>query len=311
VAGGDWAVPRWRAGGIEFGGEGEVVGSGYFVDEGSAGAQMNSIEPTQRPPRDEDQTGKTSLKPEEGLNETTAIRAILSRTPARILDGRAGSSYRTSSQLKLREAHAAAVDAVHDELDLHSTLSDEFCRQWKLFEVATLATSKAEFLLRPDLGRQLSPQARETIKARCEPNADVQIVIGDGLSVAAIAAQVPQLLPFLLERAKGNGWHVGQPFVVRYCRVGVLNDIGELVSPTVTVLLIGERPGLATAESLSAYLAFRPNRNHSDADRNLISNIHARGTPPSQAATRIIDLISAMMSKQISGTKLSLPSLKP
>ena len=93
--------------------------------------------------------------------------------------------------------------------------------------------------------------------------------------------------------------------------MGVLNDIGELLSPEVTVLLIGERPGLATAESLSAYMAFRANREQSDADRNLISNIHARGTPPQQAATRILDLISAMMSRQISGTKLSIPSLKP
>ena len=240
-----------------------------------------------------------------------AIRAIRERTPARILDGRAGSSYRTQSQLELREAHAAAVDAVRDELDLNSTLGAEFCRQWKLFDVRTLATSKAEFLLRPDLGRQLSPESRETIQARCQPNVDVQMVIGDGLSVAAVAAQVPLLLPLLIDGARGKGWRTGQPFVVRHCRVGVLNDMGELLSPEVTVLLIGERPGLATAESLSAYLAFRANRGQSDADRNLISNIHARGTPPAQAATRILDLISAMMSRQISGTKLTLPSLKP
>jgi len=239
------------------------------------------------------------------------VRKIRERTPARVLAGRAGSSYRTASQLELREAHAAAVDAVRDELDLTTSLGRTFCESHKLFEVSTMASSKAEFLLRPDLGRRFSDEARATIKDRCRPNVDLQIAIGDGLSVAAIGAQVPQLLPLLTHNAFRRGWHLGQPFVIRHCRVGILNDIGELLSPTVTVLLIGERPGLATAESLSAYLAFRPNQNHSDADRNLVSNIHARGTPPAQAATRILDTVSAMMSQQISGTKLNIPSLKP
>jgi ethanolamine ammonia-lyase small subunit len=240
-----------------------------------------------------------------------AIRRIRQRTPARVLAGRAGSSYRTRSQLELREAHAAAVDAVRDELNLITTLGVAFCEQWKLFEVSTLAQSKAEFLLRPDLGRRISAEARTTIGARCQSNVDLQIVIGDGLSVAAVAAQVPQLLPLLMQGAVRRGWYVGKPFVVRHGRVGVLNDVGELLAPQVVVLLIGERPGLATAASLSAYLAFRPNQDHSDADRNLISNIHARGTPPEIASTRILDLVSAMMSQQISGTKLNIPSLQP
>lgn len=240
-----------------------------------------------------------------------AIQRIRERTPARVFSGRAGASYRTASQLQLREAHAAAVDAVRNELDLALTLGASFCATWKLFEVSTRATSKDEFLLRPDLGRLFSDEARSAIKQRCTENPDVQIAIGDGLSVAAIAAQVPQLLPLLTQGAMRNGWHVGQPFVIRHCRVGVLNDIGEILSPKVAVLLIGERPGLATAESLSAYLAFRPNGNHTDADRNLISNIHARGTPPEVAATRILGMVSAMMSQQISGTKLKTPSLTP
>jgi len=239
------------------------------------------------------------------------IRTIRARTPARVLAGRAGSSYRTASQLELREAHAAAADAVQNELELTSTLGTRFCETWKLFEVSTLATSKAEFLLRPDFGRRFSADARALIKDRCPARVDLQIAVGDGLSVAAIAAQVPQLLPLLMQGAIRRGWHVGQPFVIRHCRVGVLNDIGELLSPKVALLLVGERPGLATAESLSAYLAFRPNGGHTDADRNLISNIHARGTPPTEAATRILDLISAMMSEQISGTKLNISSLTP
>lgn len=249
----------------------------------------------------------------EGLTQQwpEIVRGIRERTPARVMSGRAGASYRTESQLELREAHAAAVDAVRDELELTETLGVDFCERFKLFEVSTTASSKAEFLLRPDLGRRLSNEAQAIIQSRCAMGADVQIVIGDGLSVAANTSQVPQLLPLLIEEAKAKSWSVGQPFVVRHCRVGVLNDIGELLSPKVIVLLIGERPGLATAESLSAYVGFRPLRNHSDADRNLISNIHSRGTPAEIAATRIVDLISAMMVQQVSGTKLTIPSLRP
>ena len=93
---------------------------------------------------------------------------------------------------------------------------------------------------------------------RAGPKCDLQVVIGDGLSATAVLAQVPHLLPLLITGTANRGWTVGDPFFVRYCRVGVLNDIGELLDPKVVVLLIGERPGLATAESCSAYLAYRP-----------------------------------------------------
>jgi ethanolamine ammonia-lyase small subunit len=240
------------------------------------------------------------------LEVNTWLQKARERTPARLLVGRAGASYRTSSQLELRDAHAAALDAVRDELDLYANLGQEFCQLWQLFEVATEATSKAEYLLRPDKGRRLTENSRTLITERCTPSADLQIVIGDGLSVSAVAAQIPTLLPLLIEGAKSRGWTLGQPSVVRHCRVGVLNDIGDLLSPQVTVLLIGERPGLATAESLSAYMAFQAEAGQTDADRNLVSNIHARGTPPAQAAERILDIAQAMMTQQISGTRLSL-----
>src|SRR5260370_12547746 len=100
--------------------------------------------------------------------------------------------------------------------------------------------------------------------------------MGVVFSIPAVAAQVPALLPLLVQQAKAQGWSTGESFVVRYCRVGLMNHIGELLSPRGVVLLIGERPGLATAASLSAYIAFQPNANHSDADRNFIPNIHSR-----------------------------------
>jgi len=158
--------------------------------------------------------------------------------------------------------------------------------------------------MRPDLGRQLDDHARAAVAANCPRGAGLQVVVGDGLSAAAVAAQVPRLLPLLVEEARRRGWAVGRPFFVRRCRVGVLNDVGELLDPEVVVLLIGERPGLATAESLSAYMAFRPRQGHTDANRNLISNIHVRGVSPVVAATRIINLAAQMMTARVSGLQV-------
>lgn len=235
------------------------------------------------------------------------LRKIRARTPARILVGRSGAAYRTATQMDLRSAHAAARDAVRAELDLQSALGPAFVSQWKLFEVETQATSKDEFLMRPDLGRHFSEPARREITKRCPRGCDLQIAIGDGLSVRAVASQIPALLPLLIEGASARGWKVGQSFVIRHCRVGILNQVGELLSPQVAVLLIGERPGLATAESLSAYMAYRPRASHTDAHRNLISNIHARGVHPQLAATRILNLAARMMEVHASGCDVREP----
>ena len=218
------------------------------------------------------------------------IGVFRARTPARILVGRAGPAYRTATQLELRQDHAAALDAVHAELDLLRDLGREFVERWRLFEVSSQATSKTEYLMRPDLGRRLQEAGRRQVIHLCPPKAGLQVVIGDGLSAAAVVTQVPRLLPLLEDEVKSLGWTFGQPFVVRYCRVGILNDIGDALDPEVVVLLIGERPGLATALSLSAYLAYRPRAGHTDAQRNLISNIHERGISLEVAAKRIISL---------------------
>src|SRR3982074_83091 len=232
------------------------------------------------------------------------VRKIRARTPARLLVGWAGAAYRTNTQLELREAHAAARDAVRAELDLGTTFGADFVKQWGLFEVRTQADLKDVFLLQPDLGRRFNDASRAELQRRCSPGNDVQIAIGDGLSVPAVAVQVPPLFPLLQAGAQARGWTVGQPFVIRHCRVGILNGIGELLSPKVAGLLMGERPGLATAESLSAYIAYRPRHSHSDADRNLISNIHARGTNPEDATLRILNLVARMMQASASGYSL-------
>jgi ethanolamine ammonia-lyase small subunit len=229
------------------------------------------------------------------------LQKIRARTPARILTGRAGAAYRTNVQLALREAHAAARDAVRGEMDMLGVFGEAFVRQWELFETQTQATGKNEYLLRPDLGRHFDERSRLKIQESCSHGNDLQIVIGDGLSVPAVSRQVPALLPLLYKGAESLGWKVGRTFVIRYCRVGILNEIGELLNPRVAVLLIGERPGLATAESLSAYMAYRPHQGHSDSNRNLISNIHARGVTSIDAAARILNLAEQMMKAGASG----------
>ncbi|HEX4075786.1 MAG TPA: ethanolamine ammonia-lyase subunit EutC [Candidatus Acidoferrales bacterium] len=229
------------------------------------------------------------------------VKKIRARTPARLLAGRAGAAYRTNTQIDLREAHAAARDAVREEFDPTAAFGADFAKQWNLLELRTQAASKDQYLLHPDLGRAFDRASREKLRNDCPHEADLQIAIGDGLSVPAVAAQVPPLLPPLDRGAKERGWKIGRAFAIRYCRVGILNEIGELLAPKVVILLIGERPGLATVESLSAYMAYRPSASHTDANRNLISNIHARGVSPQQAAARILDLAARMMALEISG----------
>jgi ethanolamine ammonia-lyase small subunit len=231
------------------------------------------------------------------------VRRVRARTPARLLVGRTGAAYRTGTQLELRQAHAAARDAVRTELDLSANLGDDFVKRWQLLEVSTQAASREEYLLRPDLGRRFDDKSRQEL-LRCSRSNTLQIAIGDGLSITAIATQVPPLLPLLCEGAKARGWSLGRILVIRHCRVGILNEIGELLSPQAAVLLIGERPGLATAESMSAYMAYRPKAPHTDANRNLISNIHSRGVRSEDAAQRILKLTEEMMKLGASGYQL-------
>jgi ethanolamine ammonia-lyase small subunit len=268
-------------------------------------------------------------EPTDNDNDLAAmVRSVKALTPARVLAGRVGSSYRTETHLALREDHAEAVDAVHAELDLYRDLGTEFVERWGLIELQSCARSKAEYLLRPDLGRRLdrasvvklqsgSALAPVTLTStdrelspllkggRVPSNSseaiDIQVVIGDGLSATAVVAQVPALLPLLSEGSARLNLRFGRTFFIRNCRVGVLNDVGRLVDAAVIVLLIGERPGLATAESLSAYLAYRPRPGHTDAHRNLISNIHARGTSPADASERILRLAMQMIRLKESG----------
>lgn len=247
---------------------------------------------------------RTEPAPPPRQAKPSFLAAVRARTPARIFIGRAGPSYLTATHLGLREDHAVARDAVQAQVELTRDLGGELVERFGLFEVKSRVVDKEQFLMRPDLGRRLDDSARHQVREECPAGRDLQIVVGDGLSAAAVATQVPGLLPMLIEGASQQGWTLGRPFFVRYCRVGILNDIGDLLHPEVVVLLIGERPGLATATSLSAYLAYRPRPGHTDAQRNLVSNIHARGVEHAEAARRILALAQLMRVLGTSGVGL-------
>lgn len=220
--------------------------------------------------------------------------------PARLGIGKAGARYKTLPVLEFRAAHSAAQDAVFSPMDL------EFVEKLGLFVVRTMCTSKDEYLTRPDLGRKLDPEGVAMVKEKCKKNPTVQVFVSDGLSSAAVVANIPDLLPALLQGLQSYGIDVGTPFFVEYGRVGVEDEITELTGATVTCDLVGERPGLITAESMSAYITYKGTVGMPEARRTVISNIHRDGTPPVEAGAHIAEVIKIMLEKKASGTDLKL-----
>lgn len=220
--------------------------------------------------------------------------------PCRLGIGKAGARYLTLPQLEFRAAHSAAQDAVFNDVD------EEFVEKMGLWTVQTQCDSKDVYLTRPDLGRKLSPEGVATIKEKCRKNPTVQIYVADGLSSASVAANIGDLLPALMQGLEGYKIDVGTPFFVKYGRVGVMDEISELTGATVTCTLIGERPGLITAESMSAYIAYKATVGMPEARRTVLSNIHQAGTIPAEAGAHIAEIIKIMLEKKASGTDLKL-----
>ncbi|MBI3244817.1 MAG: ethanolamine ammonia-lyase subunit EutC [Chloroflexi bacterium] len=234
--------------------------------------------------------------------DADAVKALIASTTSRIGVGRAGPHYNTFSLLLFQGDHAITQDALMRDVD--QKLLDDL----GLFTVQTNITGgKQEYLLRPDLGRQLSDEAKKAISEKCAKSPNIQLVVGDGLSAAAVEANAREMFPVIMQGAKSAGLTVGTPFFIKYCRVGVLNDIGDLLKPDVVILLIGERPGLGRAESLSAYMAYRPKGGDTDADRDVVCNIFNNGgTNPLEGAAFTIQIAQKMIKHQASGVKLKL-----
>ena len=227
-----------------------------------------------------------------------AYQKLKLRTPARLGLGRAGARYRTLTMLRMRADHAAAQDSVF------SHVPDEFAAQNGFTPVQTLCQSKDEYLTRPDRGRRFDEANQAVIKQTFGQNPKIALVVGDGLSSAAIEANAADCLQAIRAGLKAYGLEGGPVLYVKYCRVGASDHIGELTGAEVVCMLVGERPGLVTAESMSAYLTYKPHIGIPESRRTVVSNIHKGGTTAVEAGAHIAELIKTMLDKKASGIDL-------
>lgn len=222
------------------------------------------------------------------------------KTPARIGISRAGTRYTTNTMLRFRADHASAVDAVYTDV------SEEFLNANNLFTVQTKCHSKDEYMTRPDLGRRLNEESINILKEKAKKSPKVEIFVSDGLSSTAIEANVEDTLPAIINGLKSYGIEAGTPFFLKYGRVGAADEVSEILDAEVTCVLIGERPGLATSESMSAYITYKGYMGIPESKRTVVSNIHKNGTPASEAGAHIAHIIKKILDAKASGQDLKL-----
>jgi ethanolamine ammonia-lyase small subunit len=221
-------------------------------------------------------------------------------TPARIGVWRCGARPLTDTLLRFRADHAAAQDSVLGEVP------PAFAEKFQMTFVNTMCTDKDEYLTRPDLGRKLEPEALGRLRKSCARGAQVQVIVSDGLSSKAVEANIPDLLPALTQGLASMGITTGTPVFVKHGRVAIMDAIGEELKPEVAVVLIGERPGLGTAESMSAYLGYKPRMGMVESERSVISNIHRAGIPASEAGAHLVTVIKKILDAKASGINLEI-----
>ena len=227
-----------------------------------------------------------------------ALERMLKRTTARIGVGKAGPRLKTRTLLALRADHAQARDAVMKDVD------PKVLESAGLFTVQTLCEDKNTYITRPDLGRKLNPEAVQTLQQRCVRNPDVQIYVSDGLSSTAVEANVNKILPVITEALQAKGLKVGTPFYLRFGRVGAQEHVSETLGAKVVCVLLGERPGLATAESMSAYITYNAYVGMPESKRTVVSNIHKNGTAAVEAGAYIAEVIAKILEQKASGVDL-------
>lgn len=247
--------------------------------------------------RDEDYKKELWVENPANPEEFLRIKAL---TDARIGLGRSGPRYRTKAYLRILADHAGALDAVQNEP------SQELIESNHLFRVQSMCDNKDIYMTRPDLGRLFSDEMRTKIDRGCEKNKEVQIIVSEGLSSIAMERNITDLLKSLGQGLKIEGISSGTPIYVRYSRVPAMDVITEITKPKVTIMLIGERPGLSTYASLSAYMTYNGKVGMSESGRTVVSNIHANGTNPLEAGAHIAGVIRKMIDQKASGTDLKL-----
>ena len=226
------------------------------------------------------------------------------KTPARLGSGKAGPRYKTLTMLRFRADHAAAQDAVFSQVE------EDFAEKNGLVSVVTRCRDKDEYLTRPDLGRCFDEKNQKKIKAAVPQPPTVQIVVGDGLSSAAILANAMDCMKTIQDGLKLRGIDCGAPIFVKFCRVGAGDAVGDVTGCELVCVLVGERPGLVTDKSMSAYITYKPRTGVSESSRTVVSNIHAQGTPAVEAGAHIAELIEKILRKKISGVGLHLEESK-
>jgi ethanolamine ammonia-lyase small subunit len=228
-------------------------------------------------------------------------------TSARIALGRAGGSLPTAEVLAFAMDHALARDAVHSELDLDAAEESLQPLGLPVIRLQTKAADRLTYLQRPDLGRRLDDASIALLNTSPRPPRppDVALIVADGLSALAAARHAPSVLEPLVPKLQSAGFTPAPLSLVRHGRVGVQDEIGAALGARLAVILIGERPGLGTPDSLGAYLVFDPQPGaRTDADRNCVSNIRPAGLPPPAAAETIYYLITQSLRRRISGVSL-------
>ncbi|WP_198537202.1 MULTISPECIES: ethanolamine ammonia-lyase subunit EutC [Pseudomonas] len=228
-------------------------------------------------------------------------------TPARIALGRTGTSMPTSAQLDFQYAHAQARDAVHLPFD-HKGLSSQLAERGReSLLLHSAATDRNSYLQRPDLGRKLSDESAQTLLdyALSHPGGvDLAVVVADGLSALAVHRHTLPFLARMEEQTAAEGWSLSPVILVEQGRVAVADEIGELLGAKMVVILIGERPGLSSPDSLGLYFTYNPKVGLTDAYRNCISNVRLEGLSYGMAAHRLLYLMREACRRQLSGVSL-------
>jgi len=229
-------------------------------------------------------------------------KALRRRTAARIALGRAGAALPTAALLAFELDHARARDAVHLALDVDALDRDLRAFAPSQVRVASAAHDRATYLLRPDLGRRLADDSRERLAAVDAPGCDVLFVVGDGLSALGVQRHAATLLAAVIPLLEGLS--VGPIVIAEQARVALGDAVGAALKARAVVVVIGERPGLTSPDSLGLYLTFAPRVGRHDAERNCISNVRPEGLPPAAAAAKLAWLIRASLRLQLSGVAL-------
>jgi ethanolamine ammonia-lyase small subunit len=229
----------------------------------------------------------------------TPREMLQSTTPARILQGRVGTRYLTDSYLGLRADHAIALDAVHSEIEA-AFVSDN---QW--LHLQSKAQTHQEFLLQPELGRHLNRDSYSQCEKHVPRGLDIQLIAGDGLSASALKTNGPTLMNALSKSLQGAGFTIGSVLFVKFARIGVQDEIGLITQCKATVMVVGERPGLGTGDSLSIYTAYGPKLGQDNAEKDCISNVRGVGFTPERAATKCLKLMKLTFAAQGGGVKLT------